>query len=172
MKLLHKAIQIYDIRCGKNYLIVFGTKKKTDYRFVQLIIKQSFFWHLLGCVLEPDSNKGKSRTYLECKTGTDVSSKISSIHSFSEIQEKYLAMQNVFDFVEKAPQIKIGYTFNCPEEYIFKIGSGNETGIIGYDYPNTGSNIFLLPKSSQLKPISKISKTTYRIFFNIKQTYW
>lgn len=163
MKILHESIQIYDKLCGKCYLIVFGSK--TDYKFIQVKIKQSSFWHLLGCSLDSDSNNGKSETYLKCKAKEDVSNKISSIHSFSEINQKYLAMQNVFDFIEKAKQIKVGYAINCPEEYIFKIGAGDSSGIIGYDYPNTGHSDILFPKSAQLKPISKISNnTTYRIF--------
>ena len=36
MEILHKAIQIYDKRCGKEYLIVFGTKKNFDYKFIQI----------------------------------------------------------------------------------------------------------------------------------------
>lgn len=88
---------------------------------------------------------------------------VSSIHSFSEIKEKSLAMQNVFNFIEKANQIKIGYVIGCPEEYIFKIGTGNNLGIIGYDYPKKGKSNLLFPKSAQLKSISKISKNTYKV---------
>ena len=164
MEILHKAIQIYDKRCGKEYLIVFGTKKNFDYKFIQIKIKQSYFWHLLGCRLNEDNNEGKNNTYLNCKNNINVSDKISSIHKFSEIQEKYSAIQNVFDFVEKANEIKVCYTSNCPEEFLFKIGSGNNSGIIGYDFANIGSTNFLFPKSAQLKSISKISSTTYRIF--------
>lgn len=161
MEILHESIQIYDKLCGKNYIIAFGSKN--DYKFVEVIIKQSSFWHLLGCNLEADSNTGKNDTYIKCKNRENISEKVSSIHSFSEIKEKSLAMQNVFDFIEKANQIKIGYAIGCPEEYIFKIGVGNNIGIIGYDYPNKGNSNFLLPKSAQLKPISKISKDTYKV---------
>lgn len=164
MEILHKAIQIYDKRCGKEYLIVFGSKNHFEYKFIQIKIKQSYFWHLLGCRLDADSNEGKNTTYLNCKNNINVADKISSVHKFSEIQEKYSAIQNVFDFVEKAKQIKVCYAFDCPEEFLFKIGSGNTSGIIGYDYSNNGSTDFLFPKSAQLKSISKISKTTYRIF--------
>lgn len=164
MQLLHSAIQIYDKRCGKEYLIAFGSKTRNDYKFVQIRIKQSSFWHLLGCQLEPDTSEGKNSTYIKCKNAEDVSEKITSIHGFSEIKEKFSAILNIFDFVEKAREIKIGYAVNCPKEYIFQIGSGNETGIIGYDVPNNGLKDFLLPKSAQLKPLSKISRTTFRIF--------
>lgn len=162
MQMLHESIQIYDKLCGKSYLIAFGAKN--DYKFVEVIIKQSSFWHLLGCNLEADSNEGKNNTYMKCKDREDISEKVSSIHSFSEIQEKSSAMQNVFDFIEKANQIKIGYAIACPEEYIFKIGAGNNLGIIGYDYPNKGKSNLLFPKSAQLKPISRISKDTYKVF--------
>lgn len=117
----------------------------------------------MGCSLEADSNEGKNDTYMKCKDGEDISGKVSSIHSFSEIKEKSSAIQNVFDFIEKASQIKIGYAIGCPEEYLFKIGVGNNLGIIGYDYPNRGKSNFLFPKSSQLKPISRIAKGTYKV---------
>lgn len=160
MEILHESIQIYDRLCGKNYLIVFGSKNK--YKFVELTIRQSSFWHLLGCSLNQDSNEGKANTYLRCKNKEDVSDKISSIHSFSEITEKYDAMKNVFDFIAKASEIKICYVVGCPEEYLFKIGTGNNIGTIGYDYPNSGSSL-LFPKSAQLKSISKLSKNPDRV---------
>ena len=53
MKILDESIQIYDKLCGKNYLIVFGSKNK--YKFIQTTIRQSSFWHLLGCSLELDT---------------------------------------------------------------------------------------------------------------------
>ena len=174
MKILHEAIQIYDKLCGKNYLIVFGSKDK--YKFVEIVIKQSSFWHLLGCNLESDTNEGKNSTYLKCKNKENVSDKISSVHSFSEIESKYEAMKNVFDFIDKAKQLKIGYATDCPEQYLFKIGAGNNTGIIGYDYSNKGYSNILFPKSAQLKSLSKISKSPHKIFIilskNIGEKYY
>lgn len=167
MNLLHDAIQVFDKRCGQQYLIIFGAKGK--YQFVKIQIKQSHFWHLLGCKLEPDTNSSKGNTYSACINKIDVSEKISSIHGYSEIQEKYIAVQKVFDFIDKARQIKIGYTVDCPEQYIFQVGTGNEQGVIGYDYPNTGFKEYLLPKSAQLKPLSKIANTTFRIFLIISK---
>lgn len=161
MKILHDAIQIYDRLCGKNYLIVFGSKKK--YKFIQLTIRQSSFWHLLGCCLEEDTKEEKHNTYSKCKNKEDISNKVSSIHNFSEIEAKYLAMKNVFDFVSKANEIKICYTKNCPEEYLFKVGTGNNVGVIGYDYPNDKSSNLLFPKSAQLKSISKIARDSERV---------
>lgn len=161
MEMLHKAIQIYDKLCGKNYLIVFGSKNK--YKFIQIIIIQSTFWHLLGCSLDADTNDGKRNTYKKCKNKEDISDKVSSIHSFSEIKEKFLVMNNVFDFVSKASEIKICYTLNCPEEYLFKVGTGNHSGIIGYDYPNDESSTFLYPKSAQLKSIFTMTNTPDRV---------
>lgn len=99
----------------------------------------------------------------------DVSDKISSIHSFSEITEKYDAIKNVFDFIAKASEIKICYVVSCPEEYLFKIGTGNNIGIIGYDYPNSGSSL-LFPKSAQLKPISKLSKNPDRVLMILSKS--
>ena len=100
MKILDESIQIYDKLCGKNYLIVFGSKNK--YKFIQTTIRKSSFWNLLGCSLNLDINDGKRNTYLRCKNKKDVSDKISSVHSFSEITEKHSAMKNVFDFIAKA----------------------------------------------------------------------
>lgn len=162
MNILHDAIQIFDKRCGMRYLIIFGTK--SHYQFVQIQIKQSHFWHLLGCKLIADTNEEKRNTYLNCKNKIDVSGKIFSIHGYSEIQEKFQAIQNVFDFISNAHQTKIGYAVDCPEQYIFQIGTGNERGIIGYDYPSVSSKSFLIPKSAQLKSLSKVSKTAFRIF--------
>lgn len=169
MEILHESIQIYDKLCGKNYLIVFGAKNK--YKFIQITIRQSSFWHLLGCGLDPDTNDGKRNTYLRCKNKEDVSDKISSVHSFSEIKEKYSAMKNVFDFITKASEIKICYVTNCPEEYLFRIGTGNNLGIVGYDYPNDNSSDLLLPKSAQLKPISKISEKPDRVLMILSKKF-
>ena len=168
MKILHESIQIYDKLCGKNYLIVFGAKNR--YEFIQLTIRQSSFWHLLGCSLDEDTNDGKRHTYLRCKNKEDVSDKISSVHSFSEITEKHTAMKNVFDFIAKATEIKVCYVVGCPEEYLFKIGTGNDIGIIGYDYPNDGSSSLLFPKSAQLKPISKLSKNPDRVLMILSKS--
>lgn len=161
MEILHDSIQIYDKLCGKNYLIVFGAKN--NYKFIQITIRQSSFWHLLGCCLNEDTNDGKRSTYLKCKNKEDVSGKVSSVHNFSEIKEKYLAMKNVFDFISKANDIKICYPKKCPEEYLFRVGTGNNIGIIGYDYPNDNSSNLLFPKSAQLKSISKISRNPDRV---------
>ena len=161
MKMLHEAIRIYDKLCGRNYLIVFGSKNK--YKFIQLTIRQSNFWHLLGCSLDSDTNDGKRITYLKCRNQEDVSDKILSDRSFSEISEKYTAMKNVFNFIAKASEIKISYATNCPEEHLFTIGTGNDSGVIGYDYPNDGSSDLLFPKSAQLKSISKISQRPDRV---------
>ena len=46
---------------------------------------------------------------------------------------------------------------------MFKIGTGNNTGIVGYDYPNDNSSNLLFPKSAQLKSISKISRNPHRV---------
>lgn len=174
MKILHESIRIYDKLCGKNYLIIFGSRNK--YKFIQLTIRQSSFWHLLGCSLDSDTNDGKHNTYLKCRNQEDVSDKISSVHSFSEITEKYSAVKNVFNFIEKASQVKICHVENCPEEYLFKIGVGNNIGIIGYDYPNDKSSNLLFPKSAQLKSISKLSKNPDRVLMilskDIKQKYY
>lgn len=169
MEMLHESIQIYDKLCGKNYLIVFGAKNK--YNFIQLTIRQSSFWHLLGCSLEPDTNDGKRVTYLRCKKKEDISDKVSSVHSFSEITEKYSAMKNVFDFISKANQIKVCYVADCPEKYLFSVGTGNDSGIIGYDYPNDESSNILLPKSAQLKSISKIIKNPDRVLMILSKKF-
>lgn len=161
MEILHESIQIYDELCGKSYLLLFGSKNK--YEYIEIVFKQSAFWHLLGCELEPDSMGGKANTYAECKKRHDILDKVTSIHNFSEILEKSDAMKNVFNFIEKAKEIKIGCAANCPEQYLFRIGSGNENGIIGYDYPNYGNRGLLFPKSAQLKSISKISRNTDKV---------
>lgn len=162
MNMLHNAIQVFDKRCGMCYLLIFGAKGK--YQFIQIQIKQTHFWHLLGCKLKPDSNEGKRNTYIACKNKEDICDRIVSQHGYSEIKEKYIAMQNVFDFVEKASQIRIGYAVHCPEQYQFQIGTGNAQGVIGYGYSNAGSSAYLLPKSAQLKALSKVTRTTFRIF--------
>lgn len=161
MKILHDSIQVYDELCEKKYFIIFGSKKITD--CVEIAIKQSAFWHLLGCSLDNDTPTGKRNTYLKCKNKEDVSDKIFSKHSFSEIQEKAKAMKETFNFIEKANQIRIDHVSGCPEEYMFQIGIGNGRGIIGYDHTNQNSLHSLVPKSAQLKSITKISKNPLRI---------
>jgi len=94
MEILHESIQIYDELCGKSYLLLFGSKNKHDY--IEIVFKQSAFWHLLGCELAPDSMKGKANTYAECKKRHNILDKVMSKHSFSEIIEKKRCNEKCF----------------------------------------------------------------------------
>lgn len=165
LELLHNAIYEYDKKCGKSYLVAFSSGRKNEMNVIQLHFTQSYFWHLLGCKLVEDSVQGKKAAYYKCLKREDISDKVNTIHSFSEIQDKYNAFMQVFDFVKNAKNMKIGFTENCPEQFIFRTGIGSLSGMIGYDYPEKGKHGYLIPKSAQRKSLSKVSRNLNKILF-------
>lgn len=48
---LNKCIQLYDEKCGRDYVIVFGKGKKSAVNYCRITFNEYNFWHLLGCKL-------------------------------------------------------------------------------------------------------------------------
>lgn len=161
---LKDCIQLYDKKCGKDYVIVFSRGKNDTLKYCQVTFNVYNFWHLVGCKLE-DGNHVE--VYNQCKNSenvTDILEKISLVHSSSEAYTKCEIFEKLFDFVSKAKFIKIGYVNKCPEEVYLTMALGNEIGIIGYDYPKINKN-FMIPKTVQEKKISSMSSSLNKILF-------
>lgn len=158
---LHECIQLYDKKCGNDYVIVFGKGKKGAVKCCHITFNCYNFWHLLGCKL---NDKDHKEAYSQCKNGEDISEKLSFVHSYPEAYTKCEIFKKVFDFVSNAKYIKIGYAVNCPEEFYLTMALGNELGIIGYDYVK-GNKQFMIPKTVQEKKISTVSPELNKILF-------
>lgn len=161
---LKECIQLYDKKCGKDYMIVFGKGKNDTLKYCQITFHVYNFWHLVGCKLD-DGNHVK--VYEQCKNNEDVADvlkEISLVHSFSEAYMKCEIFERIFDFVSNAKMIKIGYVNQCPEEVYLTMALGNEIGIIGYDYPKANKK-FMIPKTVQKKKISSMSSNLNKILF-------
>lgn len=158
---LYECIQLYDKKCGNDYVIVFGRGKNDVLKYCHITFNNCNFWHLLGCKLNDKSHK---EVYRQCKNGEDISEKLSLVHSYSEAYIKCEVFRKVFDFVSNAKYIKIGYVANCPEEFYLTMALGNEVGIIGYDYAK-GNRNFMIPKTVQEKKISSVSDGLNKILF-------
>lgn len=158
---LKECIQLYDKKCGNDYVIVFGRGKKDILKYCHITFNQYNFWHLLGCKLEGKNHMG---VYSQCKDGGDISEKLSLVHSYPEAYTKCGIFRKVFDFTANAKSIKIGYVAKCPEEVYLTMALGNETGIIGYDYAK-GNKKFMIPKIVQEKKISSVSSELNKILF-------
>lgn len=155
------CIQLYDQKCGNDYVIVFGKGKKDSVKYCHITFNHCNFWHLLGCKL---NDKCHMEVYSQCKSGVDISKKLSLVHSYSEAFTKCEIFSRVFDFVSNAKYIKIGYAAGHPEEHYLTMALGNETGIIGYDYVK-GNKKFMIPKTVQGKKISSVSSELDKILF-------
>lgn len=164
---LNKCIQLYNEKCGKDYIIVFGKGKKDTVRYCQITFNHYNFWHLLGCKL---NSKNHVEVYNRCQKGENVSGDLSLVHSYSEAYTKCEIFSRVFDFVSNAKCIKIGYVADCPEEVYLTMALGNEVGIIGYDYVKDKKR-FLIPKTVQEKKISSVSNGTNKILFILSKDH-
>ncbi|MCM1235924.1 MAG: PBECR4 domain-containing protein [Ruminococcus flavefaciens] len=161
---LKECIQLYDKKCGKDYVVVFGKGKNDTLKYCHITFNIYNFWHLAGCKLD-DGNH--IEVYNQCKNSEEISDileKISLVHSYSEAYTKCEIFERVFDFVSNAKCIKIGYVNKCPEEVYLTMALGNEIGIIGYDYPKFKKE-FMIPKTVQEKKISSVSKELNKILF-------
>lgn len=158
---LHECIQLYDKKCGNDYVLVFGKGKKNTVSYCHVTFNCYNFWHLLGCKL---NDKDHKQVYSQCKNGEDISEKLSLVHSYSEAYTKCRIFNKIFDFVSNAKCIKIGYAVKCPEEFYLTMALGNELGITGYDYVK-GNKQFMIPKTVQEKKISSVSPELSKILF-------
>jgi len=48
---LNKCIQLYDEKCGRDYVIVFSKGKRDEVKCCHITFNHYNFWHLLGCKL-------------------------------------------------------------------------------------------------------------------------
>lgn len=158
---LRDCIQLYDKKCGNDYVIAFSKGKSDALKYCHVTFNNYNFWHLLGCRLD---DKNHLEAYHQCKNGEDISEKISLVHSYKEAYTKCEIFKRVFDFVSNAKCIRIGYVNNCPEEIYLTMALGNEIGIIGYDYVKYDKK-FMIPKTVQEKKISSMSKDLNKILF-------
>ncbi len=103
--------------------------------------------------------------YNNCKLCKDITQDIDICHDIKTIYEKERAFNQVFDFVENAKNIRIGYVQNTPEQFMLQMAVGNESGIIGYNYPKNKDTELLVPVSCQDKKISEVVSAQSKILF-------
>ena len=159
--LLKKAIKEYDKLVEKDYLIACTISKNHPLEFYVFRIKKENFWHLLGCE-RINAVLNSEDLYDAFKSGRDIKNDFSYTSTAHSCKEKYNVFMHLFNFVDHAKEIQICKTDGTPEQYQFKIVSGNYYGIIGYDN-NTNGTAF--PKSVQRKSISMINSNCMRISF-------
>jgi hypothetical protein len=166
-ELLYKAIQIYDTLAEKDYLILASKSLQYPVEFFQIRIKKEYFWHLIGCKAKTDGNV----LYDICKRRESIKQFFDYTRGNNSYtcHEKYNAFINVFDFVNKAKEIRICDTKDTPDKFNFVLALGNYKGIVGYDkYKNFK---YFYPKSSQTKSIMDFNskKTARKIIAILKK---
>jgi hypothetical protein len=162
LAILQKHIQTYDEKCGKDYLIVISTGKKNKPDFCEITFNHYNYWHLLGC---KTTSKDAFLTYENCKNYQDVSKDINLLYGLSTFYKKEHTFDQVFDFVNKAKSVRLGYTTIGPEQFRLTMAIGNSIGIIGYDFPKNPVRKFLIPKSCQEKSLKMVSNESRKILF-------
>ena len=176
--LLRQALPIYDRLEGKDYLIACNIRKQFPLEFYVFRIRKENFWHLLGCeCLNTDGVLNAETLYDEFKRGHSVREHLSYTSNANGCKEKYEVFKHIFDFIEHAKELRISKTNGTPEQYQFRMTSGNYKGIVGYDSRRTGSreddsqennsrgSDYLFPKTIQRKSISNVSREFMRISF-------
>lgn len=160
LRRLQANIQIYDEKCGRDFFVAFSVGKNHNINLYEITFNHFNFWHLLGCEAKSENTL---RTYQNCKNYIDISNEVNLLYDLSTFNEKDAAFVNVFDFTKNAKSIKLGYANIGPEQFQLTMAVGNNTGIIGYDYPKTGNKRFLIPKSCQNKSLSDVSNRISKI---------
>ncbi len=151
-QILHKAIQIYNPLVDKDYLIICSINKNHPSDYYAIRIKKDNFWHLLGCRANVDSDE----VYNLCLIGKDIKMFLNYTNNEISCLEKYKTFSETFDFVNNAKILKVCDVFGTPEEFQFKLASGNDNGYIGYDKYRDNSP-FHYPKTARNKPLSTLS---------------
>lgn len=162
IKLLNHAVKEYDKLVNKDFLIACTINKNHPLEFYNFRIKKENFWHLLGCERNSSVEINSEELYEAFKNGRDIREDFSYTLSAHSCKEKYEVFNRLFNFVEHAKEIQICKTNGSPEQYQFKVVSGNYCGIIGYD--SNERDIFF-PKSVQRKSIDGINTNRMRISF-------
>ena len=133
-ELLSIAIKEYDKLAGKEFLIGCSISKNHDTEYMVLQINRHNFWHLLGCQLDKSKLKERSLDiYDMCIKGEPIQEYLIYTKDYASSTQKKDPFLSVFNFVEKAKQIRISNTKDTPDYCKFKLVHGNACGIIGYD---------------------------------------
>ena len=149
LELLFSAIKEYDKLVGKDFLVGTYYKKDIPLEYIVIRIQKKNFWHLLGCKLL----NTKEDIYAKCLNGEDITAYLDYTKTAADSKIKYEVFMRVFNFVYYAKQIRISNTDNSPDYYNFRMASGIENGIIGYDtFRHTNNSYF--PKTTQRKEVS------------------
>lgn len=161
------AIKEYDKLAGKEFLIGCSISRNHDTEYMVLQINRHNFWHLLGCQIDKSKIKNTSLDiYDMCIKGEPIQEYLIYTKDCNSSEKKKLPFLNVFNFVEKAKQIRISYTKNTPDYYKFKLVHGNATGIIGYDNDkNTKDPNLYIPKTTQSKASQSFNNENKKINF-------
>lgn len=166
-KILSIAIQEYEKLAGKEFLIGCSVGRNHPTEYIILQLNRHNFWHLLGCQL--DKSKLKNSTidvYNMCMKGESVQDYLIYTKDSMSVEQKKDPFLNIFNFVEKAKQIRISDTKDTPDYCKFKLVHGNAHGIIGYgnDRNIKNSNIYI-PKTTQSKASQSFNHDNKKILF-------
>ena len=155
-ELLSIAIKEYDKLAGKEFLIGCSISKNHDTEYMVLQINRHNFWHLLGCQLDKSKLKERSLDiYDMCIKGEPIQEYLIYTKDYASSTQKKDPFLSVFNFVEKAKQIRISNTKDTPDYCKFKLVHGNACGIIGYDNDkNTKDPNTYIPKTTILMVIN------------------
>ena len=152
MQRLHNAIQIYDDLVDKDYLIICSIGKKAEHKYYEISIQKQNFWHLLGCKLI----KGNSQeiVYDLCLSGENIREFLEYTNNEKSCIKKDTVFNATFNFIKHAKQLKVCDVIDVPEEFQFKLASGNSSGYIGYDKYKDKKRLHY-PKTTRTTPISE-----------------
>ena len=166
-ELLSIAIKEYDKLAGKEFLIGCSISKNHDTEYLVLQINRHNFWHLLGCQLDKSKLKERSLDiYDMCIKGEPIQEYLIYTKDYASSTQKKDPFLSVFNFVEKAKQIRISNTKDTPDYCKFKLVHGNACGIIGYDNDkNTKDPNTYIPKTTQNKASQSFNNDNKRILF-------
>ena len=160
LEFLKTAFTEYNKLVGKDYLIACYVNKNFPLEFYVFRIKKENFWHLLGC--ECNEITAEELYNIHMNGDDNIQEYLTYTANIHACREKYTVFMRLFNFIDKAKEIRISKTDGSPEQYAFKMAVGNYSGIIGYDSKNSD---ILFPKSVRLKTIDSINANSMRIAF-------
>lgn len=151
MEIISRAIRIYNSRQGREYLLAVAPSRQRPLSFIRVRIEQGAFWHLLGCKFMPHISAADKEEYFRaCLSGNDIRKVLSYTGRPTDVGQKYAVFAALFDFVAKAPSLRIcwGDAFQ-----VFEIGAGS-------------SGEWYFPKTTLAKSIYEIdAHANHKIFF-------
>lgn len=166
-----KAIKVHSNLKDRTYLILYKASAKDISKSMEMSILEENFWHLVGCKFDRSIDLDpiqKHELYLDCVRGGDISSFLNYTRQPQDVSKKAMVVVNTFDFVSNAKQLRLCHTENAPEAVMFKVGVGDNCGIIGYGQKQH----LMFPKTAQQKSIYKINSTANdKIFLILSKPY-